>query len=253
MQIKLGQNIIDIFRGKKTLLSERNILWCKYKLASLIFNIKNLRHGNPQYDEIISLGYNCEVSFRIKDILGKIFQHYYSWIYIDNRNNFINSLNNTHNYLDDDFSYLPNGMYLGNKTKFAFHSSYKSEEHNIVKQDLLSKLKHLALKTETLLTSNKRILFIIKVQSTDNMNNDLEYITNIRNILKQKCLNKTFTLLCVFEKVSLNYSYQKLLEFRASNVVVVVVEKFANIAHTDYDGDILGWLNAIAGEYYEKK
>lgn len=38
-----------------------------------------------KYDHIISLGYNCEVSFRIKDFFGKLESYPFTWVYINNQ------------------------------------------------------------------------------------------------------------------------------------------------------------------------
>ena len=41
---------------------------------------------------IVSLGYNCEISFRIEDYYGKLDSYLFSWSFEDSRKGFIKAL-----------------------------------------------------------------------------------------------------------------------------------------------------------------
>ena len=173
----------------------------------IFFALKNC-FKTPRFDEVMSLGYNCETSFRIKGILKNKFNHYlYSWLYISDRIGFLNSLDNPVYYSDCDFEILPWGMMRGLKTGFSFHPNEEKElRENIqncdiekIKNNLKNKISHLANKTHNLINSDKRILFVIKIIKTS-LELDIDYIKKINEILNKNCSNKDYKLLCVFEK-----------------------------------------------------
>ena len=43
---------------------------------------------------LVSLGYNCEVSFRLEDYYGKLDSYLFSWSFEDSRSGFIKALEN---------------------------------------------------------------------------------------------------------------------------------------------------------------
>ena len=124
------------------------------------------------FDEIITLGNNCETANRVINLIPERFNHYlYTYVYVLNREKFLQSLNDPVGFVDDDFELKPWGMLNGKTTKFSFHPAEESilretpEKCDIeaVKTNLKSKIKHLAEKTVNMLNSNKKILFIIKI------------------------------------------------------------------------------------------
>lgn len=117
------------------------------------------------YDNIVSLGYNCEVSFRIKDFMkeqGRSFDSYlYSWVYITNRFLMLDSIENFDLVLSGDLKLLPWGMVRCEKTAMDFHmrnkqlwddmGNIKPREYQEALTELKSRVSHLKMKTAQLI------------------------------------------------------------------------------------------------------
>lgn len=177
-----------------------------------------------KYDHIISLGYNCEVSFRIKDFFGTLESYPFTWVYINNQiYSFVDILDNFDRLLlkKNNLSVVPWGMILDKKYNILFHTKGNVEEMfdedktpiksivNLRIAELKSRYRHLCVKFNNLLFSNDWTLFVMKV--------DVEHGYDIKNIIK-------------FVK-----------KINCRHILVKYVKKFANDAHTDTDGDLEGW------------
>lgn len=67
-----------------------------------------------QFQNIVSLGYNCEVSFRIEDFThDKIKSYPFSWSYITDQKKFLDALWNLDDVLKNEIEVLPWGMVPG--------------------------------------------------------------------------------------------------------------------------------------------
>ncbi len=214
------------------------------------------------FDEVITLGYNCENSFRVMNVISKKkFHHYlYSWLYVTDREKFLQSLNNPVGFVDDDFELLPWGMLMGKTTKFHFHPEEERmlrenpEKCDIdaAKANLKSKIKHLAEKTVNMLNSNKKILFIIKVSKVS-VDEDIEFIKKVNDILNAKCSNKEYKLLCIFEGRRLKKDEKKFLSRNITKQIDIgFVKKFARDPQTDIGGSIYDWLKIISRVYFTR-
>ena len=91
-----------------------------------------------KFSEIISLGYNCEVSFRIKDYCQKHGQSLnsfvFSWAYVEKKEGLLKSLSQLDNFWKEievsgtegeQLKLLPGGMYRYLAYDIAFHSKAK--------------------------------------------------------------------------------------------------------------------------------
>lgn len=211
----------------------------------------------PHFDAVLSLGYNCEVTQRISDVFGGVFEHYlYSWSYERNRNLFLDSLNNLKDFANSNYSILSSGMILHERYNIAFHSRYKKFElfnedgtytSNVTKaiSELKSRLAHLSQKTEKLFQSNKKVLFIIKIKHTD-FNSDKEYIVKLNNILRTKFNQRNnYRLLVIISRAEFQDSTDEFCALGIKNVKISAIEFFAKDTETNVGGDIPGWQNAI--------
>lgn len=230
----------------------------RLKLAFGYFKIINSGKISG-FDEVITLGYNCETSFRVKDVIFENFHHYlYSWLYINNREKFLQSLSNLLEFADEDFELLPWGMLKGKTTGFDFHPAEENElrvnpekcDIELVKANMKSKIEHLAKKTVDMFKSNKKILFIMKIKKVS-VNEDIEFIKRVNDILNSKCSNKEYKLLCIFEGRCLTrYEKDFLSQISIKQIEIGFVKKFSRDAETDIGGSIFDWLNIISRVYY---
>lgn len=246
----------------------QKITYRKYKRRLYRFTFgKMFDYYNCNFDEVISLGYNCEISNRLYDIFTKgNFEHYlYTYTYEHDRNSFLESLKNLENFVESEYSLLPWGMIKHEKYNIGFHSKYDTEE--LLKDDahheeilstaieeLKSRIKHLSQKTENIFKSEKNILFIIKIKY-DNFKDDFEFIKNLNHILQNKFTNKNakYTLLVVLSKKNYPKSdLKKFLNCNLANVKVDTIKNFAVSAFADIDGDIFGWYK-ILKKYIKRK
>ena len=207
-----------------------------------------------KYDHIISLGYNCEVSFRIKDFFGKLESYPFTWVYINNQiPQFVDVLKNFDKLLlkKNNLSVVPWGMILDNKYNVLFHTKGDIREmfdqnHTPIKKildlkisELKSRYKHLCFKFNDLLFSDDRTLFVIKIdcQNGYDVKDIIKFVKKINLFFKCNYKSKKYLLLVVVE----NKFYNKIKKMNSKYIVVKYVKKFASDAYTDIDGDWEGW------------
>lgn len=240
----------------------RTIEYIKTKLTrryvcNRIFSYRT-DYFNCYWDDVIGLGYNCEVSARLQDVFGDKFSHYlFTWSYQYDRDLFLDALNELGDFSNDDYTVLPWGMIQNNKYLIGFHSRYtKNELINDDKSltslvpdainELKSRVRHLAEKLENIFKQNKRVLFVIKLQYTD-YNKDIEYIIKLNELIKKKfaCANPIYLLLVVISRK--NYpNYRRVLSVNLpDNVRIGTVHYFAPDSNTDNGGDIVGWKRLL--------
>ena len=208
------------------------------------------------YDEILSLGYNCEISYRLLFFFSGYLNHFlFSWSNINSRNALILALQNLDNFSESEYTVLPWGMLKNEKYDINFHSRYKNRliDKNgdytknvpLAIKELKSRLKHLAEKTNNIIRSNKNILFIIKLEYT-NFNEDINFIKELNTILNEMHKNNNYKLLVVLSKN--NYPkelIQKFINNCPENVSCETVSEFADIQKSKLSGDIYGWYKIL--------
>ncbi len=246
MRLNFLQRFIDILRGKYP------YLWT-VKLGK-------------KYDEICSLGYNCEVSMRINNLLCRECNHYiFTYSYEHDRRLFLKAINNLTDIYNSNFS-LKGYMLLSDEYQIAFHprnekaliNSDGSINNDLLQkavEELKSRVKYLGEKTSNLLTGGKRTLFVVKIKNTT-VEEDKKYIENLFNVLKQNYKSNKFTLLCVLEQEYYQEFPTKALIVGESGVLCprLVCEKvkyFAEDIDTIKGGDINGWVHILGQEYYK--
>lgn len=256
MKIQIFQDTLDLFRKK---ISLKQYIRC----ISRFFFGKKLDYYGCKYDEIISLGYNCEISQRFSDVFcNSKFEHYlYTWSYEYDREGFLSSLKNLDNFVETTYSVLPNGMIKHEKYNIAFHAKYPKEEliseYNLTTkiipeaiEELKDRLNYLSKKTERIFHSDRKCLFVLKLKRTQ-VEQDINFVTELNNILKNKFDNPKaeYTLLVVIEKADYSKDELRYIYNQSNlNVKYSAINCFANDADTGTDGDILGW-NRILKEF----
>lgn len=199
-----------------------------------------------QYDYIMSLGYNCEVSFRLIDYYGTINPFLYSWSFELDRELFLKSLLNINSIFTEEISVADDHMFKCDQYQIKFHPRYEifpqygeytKEQYDEALKELQSRISHLKEKTITAFQSDKKKLFFIKVENKGEENN-IEYIKNLYSTLKNICYKDSFTIVCVLEKKALT---KKIKRIENTNLLICSLRSFAPKKHTDVMGDLIGW------------
>ncbi len=232
------------------------------KLFVFVFSILS-KILSYKYNEIVSLGYNYETQFRIDDLKAALHlknnNYLFSWVYVNDRSIMLSLLSDLDIVRTPDFTVLRFGMYKDKNTQLAFHPRFENEqfdENGNVKEDifkecsqeLISRINHLADKTEELFKSDNKTMFVIKVKKT-NTEYDKNYIENIYKILSAKYVTQKFKLLAFIQNCDFNAQEQKFLrELENSKLKIINIKSFAHDASTDTDGDTYGWLTNLYKE-----
>lgn len=212
------------------------------------------------YDNIVSLGFNCEVSFRIKDYYKKndIDSYIYTWAYVCDDNLFLDSLNNIDDILSGKITLLPWGMFKCEKYQLSFHSisgvsKLFDKDNNPIQEnvdkaikELIDRTNHLKDKFNKLLKSDEKTLFVMKVRK---QNDAIDFIKKVYNILKDKYVLDNFTLLVVIEENQYNEQWENL---NSKDLKIRTIKNFAPDNNTENGGDLDGWKK-VFNEFNKKK
>lgn len=204
---------------------------------------------------VISLGYNCEISFRIENYYGKINAMPFSWSFVLEREKFPSVLADIDQLFTGEVELLEDHMILCKNTNIKFHPRYDvllkngdvtDNSYEEAVQELRNRVAHLRKKWKALMEGNESTIFLMKVE---NKGEDLDY-----NYIKQVCegINKVYhsgnyQIYAILEK---NGYSEKIKALENEKLKIRVLKKFAPRKHTDTMGDVWGWwkiLNEISG------
>lgn len=208
------------------------------------------------YDTVISLGYNCEVSFRLENFLGKINSMPFSWAYVMKRELFPQALEHIDDLLGQDVWLLPDNMIQCNTFLIKFHPRYDilladgkmtDESFECALSELRQRVNYLKHKHKELMLSDKRSLFIMKVEDRGEADN-IGYIKAVYQVLEKQYRSGNFVLLVVLEKAAVTEGLRNL---ESDRLKLRSLKRFAPVKHTDTMGDVIGWwklLREFTGE-----
>ncbi|MBR1907374.1 hypothetical protein IJ818_00365 [bacterium] len=165
------------------------------------------------YDNIISLGYNCEVTFRFLKYFGFENTNLFNWTYSYSVNDLINALNNFGDICSAEMK-NPDPLWECEKTHLRFHGKADTrifmkgrETEEILqadKADLLGRVAHLKEKFLNILKDDTKKLYIYKIKKDDIDENVNEKLLKLLAALKNLGGNN-FKLLIVAEKENAKY------------------------------------------------
>lgn len=195
------------------------------------------------YDTIVSLGYNCEISFRIEDYFGTLDSMPFSWSLVVNRDKFVEALLNPEEMLSGTVTLADNKMLSCDKTELRFHPrrsilplyNYTEQQIEEAVKELKDRVAHLVDKYNSLCNSEKNTVFIIKVE---NKEDNKEYIEKVYKALKKRYLSGKFTLVVVMEKRAVTEDINSLA---SEHIKIYKLKKFAPPKYTNILGDVKGW------------
>ncbi len=219
-----------------------------------------LHADEHRFDNMVSLGYNCEVSFRIQDYLKKPINSFpLSWAYIKNQPNMYFILSNL-DYLTDAESFEWNNnskMYYNRYLDISVHSKIDSTcidfSDEVQVQDFLAKSQvevvqrftHLCEKWHQLMSEDSSTLFLFKLQSWLTEDQCVEAVVNTYLYLKENYTSKRYLLACIVDTDDRFNILASNPRLRNQSILMLKVARFADDSDTQNGGDIESWMNAI--------
>ncbi|MCI6997560.1 MAG: hypothetical protein MR936_12430 [Eubacterium sp.] len=203
------------------------------------------------YDEVISLGYNCEISFRIRDYYGKLCSWPFSWTYILDRDAFLDALSDLEQIFQGKVHVCQdnrvNSMIECDKYHICFHprSEFVAADGTIpdtTLQDAISELRervlYLTKKFESALKNTEK-QFIFFVGLTNNgKTTDYDFLIKLKSKLDLLCPAKNYILVAVVQK---NKYTADLEQLKDDNIKIRTIKKFGKQRCNDISTDMLGW------------
>lgn len=220
--------------------------------------------GALSFDKIVSLGCNCEVSFRIEDYQKRPIDSYlYSWCYELDPELFAESLYHMDEILCGPVEVQPWGMFLDKTWQLSFHGKGRKDqlflENGELNQEvadqmieeLRSRVRHLTDKFQKLLKSDHRTLFIFKVPSWQEGGSSVSLVRRVCEFLEQEYLSGNYRLLVVLEEKNQGFREASGELKKYKKLQIKYIKEFAPDDNTKNGGDIEGWLKAIdsAGKF----
>jgi len=202
------------------------------------------------FDVIMSLGYNCEISFRLENFLGKIDAMPFSWSYVLERERFPKVLENMDTLFTGELSLQDDHMIKCENTQIKFHPRYdilrvdgqiSDVSYEQAVEELQGRVAHLKDKFANVLNSDKKILFFMKVEDKGNESN-IDFVKAVVAVLRQKCKSGRFRLVVLMEKQAIT---QEILQLEDDCLSIRRLKKFAPRKHTDTMGDVRGWKKVL--------
>ena len=215
------------------------------------------------YKDVVSLGFNCETSFKILAHFNTLSSYPYSWAYCQDRELFLESLKNMRSILSEEVEFLPDtNMIKCKKYNISFHIKARRDELKTrtgvlndeacseALNELRSRFNHLVDKMESLFKYGSNTLFIYKLKFTNDTDNDIDFIKRLIDTLNELYVSKRYTLLVVVEAA---HAY-KFTPPEDPHIKIATVPNFTSIYNVqEQECETLseGWKE-IADEYFSK-
>lgn len=204
------------------------------------------------FDTIVSLGFNCEVSFRIQDHLnGHLDSYPFSWCYLYGNANLPRVMDHLDSLLSGDIVLQGNGMLRCETCHMAFHGraqidqlrladgSVNTPVYDRTVDELKSRLKHLSKKFQNLLQGEKTTLFLSKnAKIALNPVQAREDIAELSVWLESHYKGGRYLLVIVVEEP---YLTRDLKRMENDHLTFRTVKQFAKEGKAQSGGDHQGW------------
>ena len=260
--------IADLKSGK----NDNMLDFCKEKVRSsfsrfagkfrkLSSNDDKMRASGHNYDHIISLGYNCEVSFRIENYTNTGIDSYpLSWAYVKDQNDMVYILDNL-DLLTKDTNYefvKSSGMFHSSLLDVFVHSKIDKKNVNDfddlqlsvfnenASEEIRSRFTHLCSKWEELLKGESSSLFIMKLQRWIGEESCLSVAQDVDDWLQQNYSSGKYLLACCTDDDKIfSYINGSVKQDMHPNLRIVKIDRFADDGNTQYGGAIDSWMSEI--------
>ena len=184
----------------------RPIIYFKTFIRRLVNKL--FKNGDNCYDYILSLGYNCEVAYRIVKYYQSESSGLFNWSYSNTIDELIYALNHFEEIGTGGFE-DPNYLFECKNTHIFFHgrapmevymnNTATAEEKNADLEELVSRLEYLKTKFLKMLRNDNRKLYIYKIKDKDIDENVNEKIKTLKQCLLSNG-GKNFDLLIVAQE-----------------------------------------------------
>lgn len=205
-----------------------------------------------KFDYIVSLGYNCEVSFRIEEYLGHGIDSYpLSWAYVSDQQKMSFILENLDKTYSSELELTDWGMFHCKDVPITLHTTVAHQDLQSMtaqqrqqfdeqaQAEIRSRFRHMCGKWHQLLNSGDSTLFLLKQQP---WNKDLNCFVETERWLHQNYKGGRYLLAVAVEDRALGKQIADLLP---GNCAVLCVSRFADDSDTQNGGDRAGWLRGI--------
>jgi hypothetical protein len=213
------------------------------------------------YSEVVNLGFNCEVSFRICGYFKTLHSYMYSWIYSHDRELLLDSFDKMHDILSGEVEFLPDtNMIRCKKFNMSFHikarrdelanslGSLRDDACKEALEELRSRASHLADKTENLFNSPLSTLFIYKLKFTNDWEADNDYVQRMLDKLSSLYKSGRFTLLIVLEAA---HAYKFTLP-ESEHLQIATVPNFTNLNNVQEGNTTNDGWKEIEDKFFKK-
>ena len=203
-----------------------------------------------KFSHIVSLGYNCEVSYRIMDYMGEKIESYpLSWAYMIEQNRIVEIFDHMDKLYNGNLIARSDGMFLVEELNLALHTTidhsniknFSMQEleqfHENGEREIRERFRYLVSKWERLLKSDEATLFLLKIQQ-----NDIAFLKDIEIWMQNNYISNNFFIVCVTCDDSLA---QQIMKMNLTHIGGANIRGFATDDNTQFGGDINGWLTAI--------
>lgn len=228
--------MILIFYGKMKILLEGYFLKIrtKFKLIYRDFKLIFKRTHKNKFDYIFSLGYNCEIAFRLYEYFKFEESNFLNWTFCESINDLICALNNFEKIASGDFI-EPNPLWVCKNTNIGFHGkenmwkyinkTINEQEKNADKKDLIERIAYLKSKFLTLAKSNCKKLYVYKIKNND-LNNDILKKVNELNKTLTDLGTINFKLLIIYEEKNKKF-FENFSDKLSENIIFRSVDFYA--------------------------
>lgn len=160
------------------------------------------------FEKIVSLGYNCEVSFRIEQYLGRQIDSYpLSWAYVSGQDKMDRALEQSANgtLLLGHYTVNASDMFHFDEANISFHS--KAEDKQLLRlpdgstnypeaekalAEMRQRFGHLEEKFGRLFVEGPSTLFLLKAMTIYTLKETMDHICTVRDYLTAHFANRNF-------------------------------------------------------------
>ena len=213
------------------------------------------------FDHIVSLGYNCEVSFRIEDYQQEKLDSYpLSWAYVKDQDDLTNALEHLDETAKETIrEYVPgSGMFNINELNIDVHTTVDkslvptyddAQFYSFVEEasaEISKRFNYLNQKWVSLLNGDESTLFLLKLQSWKSVESCYEVILSVNHWLYNNYKSRKYLLACFTDKDDVfDYLCCKEIAGFSPHITITKIGRFATDDNTHDGGDINSWLKAI--------
>lgn len=206
-----------------------------------------------KWDHVISLGFNCEVSFQIQKCTNMFEASLFSWAFIADDDLFLGALKNLDSLFANEIQFSPErvDMFQCKNFNIFFHGrvpyqqlmqedsdQIDEKKYKEALDELKSRLEHLKEKFICQLSTKESTIFIRKIEIRGDLKEHLKFIENLNNYLAGHYLKGEYLLLIIVEEKYYSF-FARYVMF--PNTEVRCLKYFAPVDDTKDGADDAGW------------